>query len=303
MKKHSRLILKIVIIIFAIIGFTFTSVFFAMQFNLLNVKGTISERNKFFKDNSLDSRNSTNSTTNQNNNLGQDTKKDEADYSCLDKSAKTCSWNETREWEVVKGGLIKDADLINKVAKEADVSPRLLASIVVPEQTRFFTAEREVFKRYFEPLKILGSLSKFSLGVSGIKQDTAILIEKYASDKTSPFYPGDGYSEMIQYKDASNHDNELYNRLSDAKNHYYAYLYTAIFIKEIESQWKNSGFNIEKEPGAIITLFNLGFSKSLPKEKPGLGGAPIETGGLSYSYGELGLMFYNSNELSDIFKK
>ncbi len=53
----------------------------------------------------------------------------------------------------------------------------MIASVVVPEQTRFFTSNREVFKRYFEPLKILGSLSQFSLGVSGIKEDTAIQIE------------------------------------------------------------------------------------------------------------------------------
>ncbi|MGM3099375.1 hypothetical protein, partial [Bacillus cereus group sp. BC327] len=83
-------------------------------------------------------------------------------------------------------------------------------SVVVPEQTRFFTSNREVFKRYFEPLKILGSLSQFSLGVSGIKEETAIQIENQALDSTSPFYPGLGMAALFSYAATTTpHDDAL----------------------------------------------------------------------------------------------
>ncbi len=36
------------IYVFAVIGFLFTAVFFAMQLGLLNVRGSIAERNAFF---------------------------------------------------------------------------------------------------------------------------------------------------------------------------------------------------------------------------------------------------------------
>lgn len=306
MNKRVKTILTVVVIIFAIIGFAFTSVFIAMQFGLLNVRGTIDERNNFFNQNTDVTKSSATNTTmlkDTDSKISISNATTTTDKSCVDETKDVCEWNETREWEVVKGGLIKDKDLINRVAKETDVSPRLLAAIVVPEQTRFFTAEREVFKRYFEPLKILGSLSKFSLGISGIKQETAMSIEKYANDPNSQFFPGVKYSAMIAYPEGVDKNSELYKRLTDAKNHYYSYLYTAIFIKEIEAQWKSEGYNIERAPGATITLFNLGFAKSHPNPKPTAGGAPITTGGKSYPYGELGLLFYNSNELSDVFPR
>ncbi len=180
----------------------------------------------------------------------------------------------------------------------------MIATVVVPEQTRFFTANREVFKRYFEPLKILGSLSQFSLGVSGIKQETAKDIEKYAADPASAFYPGASMAALFSYDaTTTDHDEALYNRLTDAKDHYYSYLYTALFIKEIESQWYANGFDISQNPEAIATLFNIGFSGSHPNASPKAAGAVIATGGNTYNYGTLGGLFYRSDELADIFPR
>lgn len=284
MQKHLRIIGTGIVLFFALIGFLFTVVFAGMQFGAFNVRGSIKERNSFFATSTDTGGNA--STT--------------PDLSCVSGQAQ-CAWNATREWAAVKGGLEKDQSIINSIAKETGVSPRLIAAIVVPEQTRFFTAEREVFKRYFEPLKILGSLSKFSLGVSGIKQDTALDIEQYANDPTSPFYPGSLYAPLIAYAPGDDHDKVLYDRLTDAKDHRYSYLYTALFIKEIESQWNKAGFDIARDPGAIVTLFNIGFKKSHPNGAPQLGGAEITTGGQVYTYGELGSTFFNSQELKDIF--
>ncbi|MDB5189343.1 MAG: hypothetical protein JWL82_300 [Parcubacteria group bacterium] len=272
--------------IFALIGLAFTAVFIGMQFGVFNVKGSIIERNSFFTGGKS---------------ADQTLAPAPPAKPCVDESATVCNWNETPEWVVVSGGLSKDSSIIHKVAGETNVSARLIASVVVPEQIRFFTSEREIFKRYFEPLKILGSLSQFSLGVSGIKQETANQIEQYANDPASPFYPGDSYAALIAYAPGANHDTELYNRLTDAKNHYYSYLYTAIYLKEIEAQWSRAGFPVENKPEVVGTLFNIGFQASSPKADPKTAGATITTGGKPYAFGQLGANFYNSLELRTVF--
>ena len=282
MKQNIKTIGLIFLWIFALIGVVFSAVFIAMQFGLFNVPGSIKERNQFFN---------TNTTTSPT----------PHETPCTDKTKTVCEWNETPEWEAVKGGLQKDAIVITKVANETGVSPRMIASVVIPEQIRFFTSDREVFKRYFEPLKILGSLSQFSLGVSGIKQETANTIETNANDPASPFYPGQGMNTLLQYPAGADHDKELFNRLTDPKNHYYSYLYTALYIKEIEAQWQKAGFDISKNPEAVVTLFNIGFQGSRPNANPQTAGAQITVGGKTYVFGELGGLFYRSNELSDIF--
>ncbi len=270
--------------LFALIGLLFTGVFVAMQLNLLNVKGSIDERNAFFGQ------------------FGAAPNAASSTPPCSDPSQRVCGWQYTPEWPVIKGGLQKDAGVIARVSQQTGVPARILASVVVPEQVRFFTSEREVFKRYFEPLKILGSLSQFSLGVSGIKQETANNIEMYANDSTSAFYPGASIAPLLTYTASSTpHDEQLYGRLTDAKNHYYSYLYTAVYIKEIEAQWSAAGFDISKNPGALVTLFNIGFQNSHPHATPSAGGAYITTGGTNYTYGTLGQMFYDSDELRDIF--
>lgn len=283
MKKSFKILVTVIVGFFATVGLGFTAVFLGMQLGLFNVRGSIAERNAFFGPQSADDGPTAPARV------------------CEADGITVCAWNETPEWEVVKGGLTKDASIIERVAKETKVSPRLIASVVVPEQIRFFTSEREIFKRYFEPLKILGSLSQFSLGVSGIKQETANKIEQYANDRSSPFYPGEGYAELIAYAPGANHDTELYNRLTDAKNHYYSYLYTAIYLKEIEMQWSRAGFPIDKKPEVLGTLFNIGFQASNPKADPQTGGATITTGGKNYAFGQLGADFYRSLELRDVF--
>ncbi len=210
------------------------------------------------------------------------------------------------QWQVVAGGLQKDAAIIKRVSSETGVSARMIAAAVVPEQMRFFAEDgnREVFKRYFEPLKILASLSQFSLGVSGIKQNTAEEIEKYANDPASVFYPGEGYADLIAYASSTdNKDQELFNRLTDEKDHYYSYLYTALYLKEIEMQWQRAGYDIGKRPDVLVTLFNLGFKASEPKEKPQVAGAAITIGGQRYSFGDLGATFYHSNEILSEFPR
>jgi hypothetical protein len=167
-------------------------------------------------------------------------------------------------------------------------------------QLRLFTSEREIFESYFQPLKILGSMTDFSLGVAGIKQATANLIEQYAQNPNSPFYPGIKYSNIITYPPDVSHAALQYDRLTSS-NHYFDYLYVGLFIKEIEAQWLKAGYNIDQRPDVITTLYNIGFNYSVPKADPQTGGSTITVNNQSYSYGELGTLIYNSGILSSSF--
>lgn len=207
-------------------------------------------------------------------------------------------WAKTPEWSVLEGAFTKDAPVIQKVSAETGVSSRLIVSVIIPEQFRFFTADRESYKKYFEPLQILGTMSQFSLGVSGIKPDTADEIEKNSTDPTSPFYPGDQYTHLLDYTNPTvAHDTALYARLTDPHDHYYQYLYTALFIKEIQTQWQGANIDLTYNPEIVSTIFNLGFAKSTPHIGAVAGGAPITIGGETVSFGELGYEFYFSGEM------
>lgn len=287
MKPILKKIIIVVVCAFALIGMTFTAVFIGMQLGVFNVRGSIAERNKFFTDPS-------NATSSYDTTL---------DVPCVDVTKTSCLWNETPEWAVIKNALQKDDAVIARVSQETGVSKRMIASVVIPEQSRFFTSNREVFKRYFEPMKILGSMSQFSLGVSGIKEETARKIEANMQDTHSVFYPGPKMEVLIAYASSTDHDKELYRRLTDAKDHYYSYLYTALFIKEIQAQWKKEGYDVTQKPEVIVTLFNIGFDKSKPNAQPVVGGSLITLGGNNYIYGELGTNFYLSEELTDIFPR
>ncbi len=261
-----KTILKIVTIIFAIIGFIFVMVFCAMQFGWLNVPGTIKDRNSFFSE-----------------------------------IKKKPNFAFTPEWGVLGDAFLKDKEVIQKVSSETDISERMLIATITPEQLRFFTSNRESYKKYFEPLKILGVMSQFSLGVSGMKPETAIFIEKNLTDKQSPFYLGKKYEKILAYQEGEDRNAVLYQRLTNPKDRYYQYLYTALFIKQIEKQWNDAGYNVENKPEIIATIFNLGFDKSKPKRNPVLGGAEVSLGGETYIFGELAYQFYFSDELKSYF--
>lgn len=260
--KILRTVGIIFLFVFALIGATFTTVLIGMQFGWFNVRGAINERNA---------------------SLGAVLHAGP----CMG-----CAWVDSPEWNVVREGLRKDAPTILRVSQETGVPARLIAAVVVPEQLRFFTSERETFKQIFEPLKILGSLSQFSLGVAGIKQDTAVAIERRL--------PPD-LAHLITYPPESNAPQLLFERLTDQHDHYWSYLYAALFLKIIHTDWAYAGFPIDTKPGVAVTLFNIGFENSRPHSAPQVGGAEITVGDTAYTFGELGEEFYISEELRDLF--
>ena len=267
-------IYKILLYTFALIGFILICGFIFYRFGWLKNSGLIDNNFNYFDK----SRNLSNNDT--------------------------YDWINTKEWATLKAAIIKDKDSLEKVEGETGVKARLLASILFVEQMRLFNSDSELFKKIFEPLSILGVQSQFSWGVMGLKQETLIKIENNLKDIKSQYYLGKDSEKALDYNVSDkNIDETRFNRVTDEHNNYYSYLYTAIYIKQIEKQWQNAGFDISSRPEILSTLYNIGFEHSIPNANPQAGGAEIGIGDKQYSFGRLAYEFYYSNELTDVLPR
>lgn len=208
-------------------------------------------------------------------------------------------WMDNEEWDTIRQAIVKDKNVIEKAAAAAGVEPRLLVSCAIVEQVRLFNSSRELFKKFFEPLKILGNANKISLGIMGVKENTAVQIEEHLKAKSSPYYLGTDLENILDYADSSDGD-KRYNRLTE-DSHYYSYLYGALYLKQFETQWENAGHDIKFRPEIAGTLFNVGFPQSKPNPSPKVGGSKIDVQGTKYTFGSLAYEFYYSGELLDAF--
>ena len=209
-------------------------------------------------------------------------------------------WMNIAEWQDFKIAVEKDKPLIDSVAHLTGVEPRLIVSVLVGEQIRLFNSDREAYKKWIGPLKILSVETTFSLGVTGIKIPTAQKIESNLKDRSSVFYLGLTYEHLLDFKTPSVED-ERYNRLTSYKNHFYSYLYAALNIKQMKMQWERAGFSIDTRPEILATLYNIGFEVSVPKENPVVGGSDVLIHNKTYSFGAISYEFYYSGELYDLF--
>lgn len=210
-------------------------------------------------------------------------------------------WADTDQWSLMKEVFTRDQDVIKKAAKDAGISPRLILGGVIGEQFRFFNNRRESFKSYFEPLKILASLSNTSFGIAGLKPKTVGIIEENLKNKNSVYYLGPDIEHIVDYDEGVDIETERMNRITNAKDPYYSYLYVGLFMKQIISQWQKAGFDISDRPEILATLYNLGFYYSIPKENPEAGGSVININNIDYTFGDIAYEFYYSGELSDIY--
>ncbi|MES2223958.1 MAG: hypothetical protein V4469_03430 [Patescibacteria group bacterium] len=275
MKKETlKKIFNVFLYIFAAIGLFLTLGFFAVKLGLTNTKGIIDQQSEFF-------RNQDNTTT-------------------VDTTPRP--WNQGPEWENFGTAISKDAQVLKRVESETGVPARLVVSVVFVEQMRLYFSERQTFKELFAPLKILGTQTQFSLGVSGIKQKTAEQVENNLVATSSPYYLGDKFAHYLDFK-TTDIENERFLRLTDYKDRYYSYLYTALYIKELATSWKKAGFDISGKPEILATLFNIGFEHSTPNATPQSGGAEIDINNTKYSFGYLAGEFYYSNELTSVYPK
>ncbi len=209
-------------------------------------------------------------------------------------------WMNIPEWEIFKEAVAKDKHLIDSVAKVTGVEERLIVACLVGEQIRLFNSNREAFKKWIGPLKILSVESQYSFGVTGIKEHTAKKIERLLKDENSEFYLGKAYEHLLDFQ-TENPDEERISRLTSFRNHYYSYLYAAIFLKQVKLQWEKAGYPIGHRPEILATLFNVGFPQSNPNPTPRVGGSTIHIHEVPYTFGMIGYQFYYSGELFDLF--
>jgi len=209
-------------------------------------------------------------------------------------------WATSEEWDFFKTGVLKDKDILDKIESETGISKRLLVSELMSEQMRLFYSDRPWFKKVISPLKVLGSMTQFSWGIFGVKEETAQKIEANLKDSNSDFYLGKDFENVLDFK-TQNITQERFDRITDRDNHYYAYLYAAIYNKQIISQWEKAGFDISGRPEILATLYNIGFDHSIPNNNPQIGGAELNIGDSVYSFGRLSSEFYYSGELLNEF--
>ena len=275
-KKISKIVFKVLLYFVAGLALLFLGVFIAMRLHLTNVKGSVDSASQYFNDTQ--------------------------DKGAREKEAEQIAtpWVTSAEWQTVSAGFEKDKSEILQASSVSGVPPRLILSVIVPEQFRFFTSNREAFKKFFQPLQVLGNYTQFSYGVAGIKTDTAMTVENNLKDPASPYYLGSADEHLLDFT-TNDPDTERMNRLTDSHNHYYSYLYTALLLKEEMTQWQNAGFPINNRPEILATLFNIGFYRSIPNATPQTGGATITLNGEDYTFGSLAFSFYYSNELTQDF--
>lgn len=209
-------------------------------------------------------------------------------------------WMNGPEWPALKDAILRDSALINRAGQLTGVEPRLIVGCLIGEQIRLFNSKREMFKKYLGPVKVLSVQSQFSYGVNGIKEQTAITVEEHMKDPTSEFYMGKAYEHLLDFE-TDDHITERYKRLVDYRNHLYSYIYTGCILHQTMLQWRRAGYDISDRPDLLFTLFNVGFSQSVPKPDPMPGGSHIEVGGVEYTFGAIGFDFYYSGELAEAF--
>lgn len=212
----------------------------------------------------------------------------------------TFAWMNYSEWEDFKIAVAKDKKLIDSVAALTGVESRLIVSCLVGEQIRLFNSDREAYKKWIGPLKVLSVESKFSLGVTGIKELTAQKMENFLKDSTSIYYLGKEYEHLLDFK-TTDIQQERFDRLTSFRNHFYSYMYAAVFLKQVKKQWERSGFPIDNRPEILATLFNVGYPQSVPKKDPRVGGSTIMVKEKPYTFGLIAYQFYYSGELFDLF--
>lgn len=269
-----KTLIKALVFIFAAIGLILISAYVAVRLGLTNTKGLIDKQTEQF--------------------IPAASVKSDEKYV-------TFPLEHTEAWVAFRQAVAKDVPMITRVSKETGIPPRLLVAILVPEQMRLFYSDRAIFKQFFQPLKILGSQSQFSWGIFGIKDDTARAVESHLTDTSSPYYLGKSFERSLSFSSSTDSDQERFARIIDEHNHLYSYRYAALYVAQIESQWKKAGFPINDRPEIIATLWNLGFTKSKPHANPSSGGAAIDIDGKQYSFGELARLFYYSDEMIELF--
>ena len=219
-------------------------------------------------------------------------------------------WSNFTVWKQFSKALVKDKEAIDSVSRLTGVESRTIIVCVIAEQLRMFNSGREKFKEYVYPFTNLLLPTNRGYGVSGILEHTAFRIERTLQQPKNEFYPGDYFRYVINFRDSfpdrvvdtiAAHKHKVIQRLIQGGQHFYSYLYTALLLRQYQSQWERAGFSLANRPEVLGTLFNLGYEKSKPKKDPQVGGSNFIIGEKEYTFGGICFEFYYSGELQKEF--
>jgi len=319
--KSLKVALQVIVLAFALWGFLLTGVFFAMKLGLTKSSSLIDQQSAYFAK------------------LAQENSGNDSAKVLLAEENFTPVEN-LPEYKTISLGILKDTETIEKVSELTGVPARLIVTPLVVEQLRLMTSQREIFKNYFQPLAVLGSQTQFSLGIYGIKEATAKQIEANLKNLNSPYYLGAKYANLLDYPNSSSsllvyadtlepvksaklasstnsssssstrktillqgNDALRIKRLTNEQDHYYSYLYAALYIKQLLNSWSEAGFPIQARPEIVATLYNIGFKNSHPNANPAVGGSEIDLDSQKYTFGALAFYFYYSDALINVFPR
>jgi hypothetical protein len=305
-------LLKVLVYIFAAIGFGLVVGYFAIKYGFTNQRGIIDDQRETFlnagrgwargQGAAADMSGSTGNATGV---AGTDSISNPTNSPTPNSPAipaYTGPWQQSEEWSIMSAAITRDTAVLQRAAAAGGVPPRIIVANLVTEQLRLFFTDRENYKKFFYPLKILGPQTQFSWGVMGMKEATATDVELHLKDPNSPYYLGPEYEHLLDFR-TQNISRERFTRMTDQHDHFYSYLYAALYIKQIESAWARAGFPISQNPAVVSTLYNIGFSHSFPNADPKVGGASIVLSDGTRSFGALAAEFYNSDLLRAEFPR
>jgi len=219
-------------------------------------------------------------------------------------------WSNYTVWKQFSKALVKDKKAIDSVSRLTGVESRTIIVCIIAEQLRMFNSGREKFKEYVYPFANLILPTNRGYGVSGILEHTALRIERTLSRPNDEFYPGDYFRYVVNFQDSfpervndsiAAHKHKTIQRLIKGGDHFDSYLYTALLLRQYQSQWERAGFSLANRPDVLGTLFNLGYQKSVPKKNPQVGGSSFVIGQKEYTFGGICFEFYYSGELQKEF--
>lgn len=209
-------------------------------------------------------------------------------------------WARREECHIAQAAFTKDASDITSAATVTGVEARMIVAAGFVEQMRLYFTERELYEKFFRPLKILGNATKFAWGVMAIKEAAAIDVEDHLRDRRSVFYLGRGVEHVLDFSGLDRGQERL-ARLTDEKNHLFSYLYGGLALAQFRAQWRRAGYPIDRRPEVLATLYNIGFGRSKPNDHPQVGGSTITIADTNYTFGALAFEYYYSGEMLDIF--
>ncbi len=172
---------------------------------------------------------------------------------------------------------------VQKVANILNIDANIINSAILTEQCRWFFTYRWFVKDIVKSNKVLMVMSQFSYGIWWIKEITAANIENYLSGSYQDIY--------IEYLSGVNSNQLRIDKLTN--DTFVQILYSGWLIKSIIDRREKAGFDISRDYGVILTLYNFWNSKKkTPHANPQMGWAIITINEKEYTFWALGMIFY-----------